>query len=174
MDGVDSEEIFRCKHCKKLIDEPFETECCGNLHCKNCQSDLNYTKCKQCKKTLHFRKNLFAKKLMNKVKINCEHNCGEKFNLDEMKYHLIRCENKLFKCNIDYCYCVEKKNSLIDHVLISHYKELLIMMENYEDFKPVIDELKNNPDSVKVKSGNKENRLDISFLLFIFFVIFFL
>jgi hypothetical protein len=147
MDNVDTEEIFRCKHCKKLIDDPYENECCGSLFCKYCMNDLNYTKCKQCNKTLHFRKNLFAKNLMKKVKIKCEHGCGDSFNLEDRKLHLLRCENKLFKCNVDFCYCVERKKGLIDHTITSHFKELLIMMENYEDFKPLMEKILNNPNA---------------------------
>ena len=155
MDDINTEEMFKCKNCKKLIDEPYESECCGSLFCKSCMKDLNYTKCKQCKKTFHFRKNLFAKNLMKKVELKCEHQCGQKFNLEEMKLHLLRCENKLFKCNIDYCYCVEKKKALVEHVITAHTKEILIMMENYEEFKPALDKIINNPNERK---SNKDNR----------------
>lgn len=144
MEKLDNDDIFKCKNCKNLIEEPYESECCGNLFCKICSSDLRFTKCQQCKIIFNFRKNLFAKNLMKKIQINCEHNCGKKFTLEEMKLHLLRCESKLFKCDIINCYFVGKKKDIVDHVVNSHFKELLIMMENYEDFKSAFDKLIDN------------------------------
>ena len=156
MDKINSDDIFKCKNCKKFMDEPYESECCGSLFCKYCKQDLSYSKCKECKKPFHFRKNLFAKNLMKKVQIKCEHNCGGKFTLEEMKKHSLNCENKLFKCNIDYCCSIDKKQEMIDHVLNWHMKEALILLENYEEFKPAMDKLLKNP-NCRLEKKNLRN-----------------
>ena len=82
---------------------------------------------------------------MKKVELKCRHLCGGKFLYDEMKTHLFKCENKIFKCTIDYCYCVEKKKAMIDHSLLFHPNEILILMENYDEFKSAFDKIKSNP-----------------------------
>lgn len=145
MDNINVEELFQCKNCNFMVDEPYESECCGILYCQACVNELSFTMCTFCKKLFKFRKNKFAKNLMKKVELKCRHMCGGKFQYDEMKAHLFRCENKMFKCTIDYCYCVEKKNAIIEHTLLYHPNELLIMMENYEDFKEAVDKIKSNP-----------------------------
>ncbi len=100
MEKVNVDDLFLCKNCVLMIDEPHESECCGNLYCQNCINVLSYTNCKYCKKLYKFRKNIFAKKLMKKVEFKCRHFCGNKYNYEEMKKHLYRCDNKMFKCSI--------------------------------------------------------------------------
>ena len=83
---------------------------------------------------------------MKQIELKCEHQCGQKFTIEDMKLHQLRCESKYFKCNVDYCYSVEKKNSMLDHVITSHFKEVLIMAEFYDEFKPKMDKILENPD----------------------------
>ena len=145
MEKLNLDELFLCKNCNLMIDEPYESECCGILYCQTCINELSYTNCTVCKKLFKFRKNVFAKKLLQKVELKCRHLCGGKFTYEEMKSHLYRCDNKMFKCTIDYCYCVEKKKPMLDHSLLFHSNEILILMENYEEFQNAIEKIKSNP-----------------------------
>lgn len=153
MDKINVDELFLCKNCNLMIDEPYESECCGNLYCQTCINDLSYTNCTICKKLFKFRKNIFAKNLLKKVELKCKHLCGKKFTYEEMKTHLFRCDNKMFKCTIDYCYGVDKKKQMVEHAQLFHSNELLILMENYEEFQDAIQKIKSNP---------IDNRKDIS------------
>jgi len=156
MEKLNIDDMFLCKNCSSMIDEPFESECCGILFCQNCTRELSYTNCSLCKKLYKFRKNIFAKNLLQKVELKCRNLCGSKFTYDEMKTHLYRCDNKMFKCTIDYCYCVEKKKAMIEHSLLFHSNEILILMENYEDFQNEIEKIKSYPlDNRK----NKDDRI---------------
>lgn len=158
MEKLNVEELFQCKNCTFMVDEPLESECCGILYCQACIHELSYTNCGNCKKLIKFRKNLFAKNLMKKVDFKCRHLCGGKFNYEDMKTHLLRCETKIYKCSIDYCYCVDKKKEMLDHSLLSHPNEILLFMENFEEFKTKIEKIKNNPIDNKNRKENKFNK----------------
>lgn len=155
MDKLNIDELFLCKNCSLMIDDPYESECCGILYCQSCINELSYTNCSICKKLFKFRKNIFAKNLLKKVELKCRHLCGGKFTYDEMKTHLFRCDNKMFKCTIDYCYCVEKKKQMIEHSLLFHSNEILILMENYEEFQNAIEKIKSNPIDNRKKNDDR-------------------
>jgi len=155
MEKVNVDDLFLCKNCMYMVDEPYESECCGNLYCHNCINELSYTNCSFCKKLFKFRKNIFAKKLMKKVEFKCQYLCGNKFNYDEMKDHLFRCDNKIFKCCIDYCYSIEKKKQMLEHLTTFHANEILIFMENYDEFQNAIEKIKSMP---IVSRDNKDDR----------------
>ena len=88
MDKLNIDEMFRCFKCDYMVDEPYESECCGKLYCQSCVVELRFNLCKICKKSVKFRKNLFAKKLLQKVELKCRHHCGGKFMYDDMKIHV--------------------------------------------------------------------------------------
>lgn len=146
MDKFTIEKMFYCTGCGYMVDDPSESQCCGNLYCQACVVELNYVKCTQCKSSvLKFRKNLFAKNLLHSVELNCRYRCGNKFTYKDMRTHLLKCTSKVFKCTIDFCTFIGKHKELSKHMIEKHPIHILIMMENYEEFKPTMDKISSNP-----------------------------
>jgi hypothetical protein len=146
MEKINIEKMFYCTGCGYMVDDPSESQCCGNLYCQACVLELNYIQCSQCKSSvLKFRKNLFAKNLLHKVELRCRYKCGKKFTYKDMRTHLLNCEGKIFKCTIDFCNYVGKHKDLSKHMIEKHPIHVLIMMENFEEFKPTMDKIAINP-----------------------------
>jgi hypothetical protein len=163
MEKINVDEMFRCFKCDYMVDEPHESECCGKLYCQSCVVELNFNQCKICKKAVKFRKNLFAKKLMQQVELKCRHHCGGKFMYEDMKLHLYRCDCRIFKCTIDFCSFVGRKLEIIPHLLKAHPIHLIIMLENYEEFKEIIENIMKNPiDNRPARKESSENLYSIS------------
>lgn len=146
MENIDIDNIFSCCFCGSLVDDPYESECCGKLYCRGC-TEMNkfYDLCKFCHKSLKFRKNLFARNLLNKVELKCKYDCGEKYSYENMKIHMCRCVNKNYNCTLKYCVFSGKKSELIIHMTQEHQIHLLTMMENFEEFKEKMDFISRNP-----------------------------
>jgi hypothetical protein len=145
MEKLNFDEMFRCFFCGYMVDEPHESECCGKLYCQSCVVELTFSQCRLCKKAVKLRKNLFAKKLLERVELNCRYHCGKKLIYEEMKMHIYRCESRIYKCSIDICNFVGRKYEMIPHMIESHEAHLLIMLENYEEFQDQMEKIEKNP-----------------------------
>jgi len=145
MEKLNVDQMFRCYNCDYMVDEPHESECCGKLYCQSCVVELNFALCRICHNSIKFRKNLFAKNLLQKVELKCRHHCGGKFKYEDMKLHLYRCQCRIFKCTIELCTFVGRKFELMPHMIENHKIHLLTMMENFEDYKETIEKILKNP-----------------------------
>jgi hypothetical protein len=146
MDKLNLEKIFCCTGCGFIVDDPSESQCCGYLYCQSCVSEINYAQCTICKTySLRFRKSLFAKNLLHKIELKCRYECGAKYTYEDMRIHLLNCNNKSYKCTINYCTFEGKRKELDNHMIEKHPLYILIMMENYDDFKTAIDKIANVP-----------------------------
>ena len=143
------EKYFECFCCKELLGIVYESRCCGKLYCQNCKIKLNDTKCSECDKKLDMQRNIFAQRMLKNIKVNCKYNCGTKLPYDKMKYHECICDKKIYTCSFDKIFNKELKNSfkgnkkeILNHLKNSHSPILLIFMENYQSFSPVLKNVK--------------------------------
>ena len=131
---------FRCPICWEIVEEPNETICCGNLFCEKCILSYLSSKCPMCRaQNFKFRKNAFAKKLLNEYEGNfiCPYGCNQKIKLKDFKEHKYNCENVTFKCTINKCNFEGKRNNSLEHLVKNHQDTLLLISENYQDLKEV-------------------------------------
>ena len=128
------ENYFKCNSCHQLIDDVFESECCGKLFCSYCIGILVNKPCPHCSnQKMIFGKNNFAQRLLKNIKVTCKFGCGKKCPYEEMRYHLLICENKEYFCSFDNCNFKGKKN---DKKLLNDEKEdeTLVDFVNSENF----------------------------------------
>ena len=129
---------FRCPICWDIVEEPWETSCCGNLFCEKCMLSYISNKCPMCRtKNFKYRKNMFAKILLKEYEGNfiCPHGCNQRIKLNEFKEHKYDCEDAIFKCNINKCNFEGKRKNALEHLIKNHEEELALLSENYKSFK---------------------------------------
>jgi hypothetical protein len=143
MDRINVDELFKCFNCEFMVDEPHESECCGKLYCHSCVVELAFFQCKLCKKSIKFRQNVFAKNLLQKVELKCRHLCGGKFNHEEMKLHIYRCDSRIFRCTIEFCSFYGKKEEMVAHMNQNHEIYLIALLEQFEEFSESMDKVLN-------------------------------
>ena len=128
---------FRCPICWEIVEEPWETSCCGNLFCEKCMQSYISNKCPICRtKNFKYRKNMFAKILLKEYEgiFICPYGCNKKIKLKEFKEHKYDCEDALFKCNINKCNFEGKRKNALEHLVKNHEDELALLSENYQAF----------------------------------------
>jgi hypothetical protein len=135
MENFNKDNMFFCFGCTYLLDEPFESECCGYLYCQACKYDFSTCLCPLCKKSMKFRKNLWAKNIMSRMDIKCRHKCGGLFKYEDYRKHLLICPTKKFKCRIDDCRFIGTRKEVDTHLPEKHLAHMLIIMENFDEFK---------------------------------------
>ena len=151
------EKFFQCFYCNQLIDNVYESECCGKLYCSNCISKLISKKCNLCQNNLFFQKNLFAQRMLKNIKIKCKYNCGKTLSYEDMKRHLLTCENKTYLCEFEHndnnnnIQFKGNKNEILEHLKNNHPIHLLIFMECYYMFKNTINKI------IKCNKNDGEN-----------------
>ena len=163
------EKYFECFNCNKLMGNVYESKCCGVLYCQNCKNKLSNSQCQKCNKLLELQRNKFAQRLIKNIKVKCKYNCGITLPYDKMKQHLLICDKKIYTCSFDYIYNNDlnkkpfkgNKKEILDHLVKEHPSLLLLFIENYQDFEPIIKKLlKRNSNSEEI---NKEDTiLDLS------------
>lgn len=131
-------EEFKCFYCQEIPETPFESECCGKLYCETCSEAASFLNCKVCKDILKFKTSLFASNLMNKFNTFCTNNCGKEIKFSDSKLHNLVCNNRLFSCKINKCSFRGNKDAIKQHILLVHSSELIILCENYAEFKPFL------------------------------------
>jgi hypothetical protein len=138
------ENMFYCFGCAYLLDDPSESQCCGKLYCQACQVDFAKSFCTICKGMIKFRKNLFAKNLMKDFEINCKHKCGSSHKYDDLRKHLLSCPLKRYNCKIENCKFSGLRKDLDKHLVDHHLANMLILMENFSEFKNEFNKIKDN------------------------------
>ena len=132
---------FRCPICWEIVEEPWETSCCGNLFCEKCMLSYVANKCPMCrKKNFKYRKNEFAKLLLKEYEgtFECPYGCNKKIKLNEFKDHKYECEEAIFKCTINKCNFEGKRKNALDHLITSHEDVISLLSENYDEIKGVL------------------------------------
>ena len=158
------EKYFKCNSCHQLIDDVFESECCGKLFCSNCIGILVNKSCPHCSnKKMHFGKNHFAQRLLKSIKVTCKYGCGKKFPYDEMRRHLLICENKEYFCSFDNCSFKGKKNEILKHLIKSHQIFMLTFMEYYDNFNTIMNKILKGTDK-KFLNDEKEDETLVDFV----------
>lgn len=165
MEKLCIDDLFKCI-CGYMVDDPYETECCGMLYCQACQIEYNFLTCSNCSKTIKFRKNIFARNLLQKIELNCINECGEKFTYENMKIHLLRCEMKKFKCTIENCLYSGFREDLLVHISKTHPIYLLVLLEHFQEFDDPLDKIMKIPlNSRKAEKNTLETTLSYNALL---------
>ena len=131
-------EEFKCFYCQEIPETPYESECCGKLYCETCSEAASFLNCKVCKDILKFKTSLFASNLMNKFNTFCTNNCGKEIKFSDSKLHNLVCNNRVFTCKINKCSFRGNKESIKQHIVLVHSNELIILCENYVEFKPFL------------------------------------
>ena len=133
-----NKEIFKCLKCKNYPDKPIESLCCGKIYCRTCSDKYKFLNCELCGLVLKFRESIFARELMSKTEESCRH-CNVKYSILKSKDHYFDCKEGNFNCTVKNCIFEGKRHDLIDHIKKEHYKEILIIMENYSEVKSEIE-----------------------------------
>jgi hypothetical protein len=149
------EKYISCLKCKLIVTEPHECSCCGTLYCGDC---VKYVKtCLNCKKSGEFRENSFIKRILNHMNILCPFKCDEKYNYNDIKLHMQKCELRVYNCNICYDNNMTfsgNKKEILSHILNMHEDEILEYNDKYSFMK-----------NSEVKSIDREflNRFQINY-----------
>ena len=159
------EKYFECFNCKGLMEIVFENKCCGLLYCQDCKNKLSNHKCLKCSKLLVFQRNIFAQRLLKNINVKCKYNCGTTLPYEKMKQHLLTCKNKIYICSYDNIYDENlkkepfkgNKKEILEHLIKEHSKILLLFMENYQNFEPILKKL------VKKNINKEDNKEDNNF-----------
>lgn len=133
-----NKEIFKCLKCKNYPDKPIESLCCGKIYCRTCSDKNKFLNCELCGLVLKFRESIFARELMSKTEESCRH-CNVKYSILKSKDHYFDCKEGNFNCTVKNCIFEGKRHDLINHIKKEHYKEILIIMENYSEVKSEIE-----------------------------------
>lgn len=129
---------LHCPICLLIVDEPWETSCCGTLFCEKCKKEIQNNKCPICRRVNYtFRKTLFVKELLAKVEMKCQNGCEEMIKLNRIKIHKYECEKAKFRCSINKCQWEGNKSDALEHLVENHSEILAIVSENYQSLKPV-------------------------------------
>lgn len=154
LNNLNVKKYFLCRYCKFIVNDPYEKECCGELICKDCTTfyqEINEY-CYKCDKILKLRKNIFAKRILNHLSIQCIYDCGLTAQYEEMKKHVKLCNKRIYYCiNCDF---TGELDVFMSHFIEKHSKEFI----NMYDFNK-----KHNKEMIK---GNKHNinAIDIELL----------
>ena len=158
------EKYFKCYSCQQLIDDVFESECCGKLFCSYCIGILVNKPCPHCSnQKMIFGKNNFAQRLLKNIKVTCKFGCGKKCPYEEMRYHLLICNNKEYFCSFDNCNFKGKKNEILHHLIKEHQIFILSLMEYYDSFSNIINKICKKNDK-KSLNDEKEDETLVDFV----------
>ena len=130
------EKYMICQYCKLLLENPYESICCGELFCQKCSNFLENDKCITCFKIHEFRQNFFVKRILNQMSISCFYNCGEKLHSTSLRNHMINCKNRQYTCNVceDSYFPKEifsgNKKDFLSHFIENHSDNIIDLNEN--------------------------------------------
>jgi hypothetical protein len=149
------EQNLKCPICLNIVEDPYETSCCGNLFCNKCKKQCVENICPLCRNSkFKFRKNIFARNLLNELDKECPYGCGNKIKLNNLKAHKYQCEKSKFKCLIDKCNFEGIKNEALNHIIKEHKDYCVILSENYHMLKNVFEKFE------ILNLNKKENNFD--------------
>lgn len=156
------EEYFKCSNCKELIEDVYESECCGRLYCDKCVGNIVNEVCPFCHlKTLRFSKNVFAERIQKEIKIHCKY-CNAYLPYRELIKHMMVCEEKMFECSFGHCCYKGKKKEIVAHMIKSHELFMLVLMEEYPSFSKEIKKLSKEDNVNKDKEKDDETIIDFN------------
>jgi hypothetical protein len=95
--------------------------------------------------------------MLKNIKIKCKYNCGKTLSYEDMKRHLLTCENKTYLCEFEHndnnnnIQFKGNKNEILEHLKNNHPIHLLIFMECYYMFKNTINKI------IKCNKNDGEN-----------------
>ena len=130
------EQNLKCPICFSIVEDPWETTCCGQLFCQKCKDSYIDSKCPLCwNNKFKFRKNLFASLLLSKLQTKCPFGCEKMITFKKVKIHKYECMKYSFKCKINGCSFEGNKKEAPQHLIKSHPALLSIVSENYNSLK---------------------------------------
>jgi len=148
LEPINFSKFLTCNKCNMIIENPYESECCGILFCYSCIEPEQIGKekelCRKCQKNATYRQNSFLKRIINQMNIPCGFNCLKILPSNEIKSHMISCELREYVCNI--CLNNNRVNNKCDqfsgrkkeftiHLLQEHENEILNFNDNFESIK---------------------------------------
>ncbi|MCQ2816292.1 MAG: hypothetical protein MJ252_03400 [archaeon] len=134
------EANLKCPICLNIVQNPWETSCCGHLFCERCMKSITGSHCPLCRDNkFKFRKNIFASKLLEELDTKCPYGCNKMIKYSNIKLHKYECENSQFKCSIDNCKFEGRKDESLKHLIEAHGDLLAIISEKYSNLKFVYD-----------------------------------
>lgn len=176
------EKYMKCQFCNLVLDNPYESKCCGKLFCYKCIGNIETESCGQCFKIQEFRQNCFVKRILNQMSLSCFFKCGEKMHSSTLRKHMIYCPNREYRCHFcdeDNYYSdkvrhnqinfLGKKKDFLYHLIELHPDRVVEFHENLpkdEKFRKKYNfikeemkdnELVNNSNSVKSMNNSFSN-----------------
>ena len=134
------EQNLKCPICLNIVEDPWETSCCGHLFCEKCKSNCSDSHCPLCRNgKFKFRKNLFAGVLLSQLDTKCPYGCNQLIKFKRVKMHKYECAKSNFKCKIKDCFFEGNKAESLKHLLNSHGDLLSIVSENFALLKPIFE-----------------------------------
>lgn len=131
---------MKCPICLAIVDEPFESSCCGHLFCSFCIKKIKYQRCPICRdEDVEFNPNIFVKNLMKEMKVQCKYGCDSSINLSDLKIHRFNCSHSKFKCTINSCDFSGTKEESLKHLAQKHTDDLIVLTENFPSMKIILD-----------------------------------
>jgi hypothetical protein len=146
MDGEMLEQNLKCPICFNIVEEPFETSCCGHLFCNKCIKGIKKMSCPICRSNrVNFRENSFVKNLLNTMCSKCPYGCGSSIPLGNIKYHRYQCKVSIFKCSMlingNKCDFEGTKIESMKHFASSHSDNMMMLAEHFSRLKNSYDKL---------------------------------
>jgi len=177
---IEFEKYMICQYCNLILDNPYESKCCGKLFCLKCKDSIETENCMKCYKIQEFRQNCFVKRLLNQMTLNCFFKCGQKLHSSNLRQHMTYCENREYRCHFcdeDYYYglvktnnktnFIGKKKDFLLHLIENHGEKIIDFHEKIpkdEKFRYFNNRqnLKCFNDSIKFQDENGENNIPIN------------
>lgn len=106
---------LECPICLDLARDAVECTQCASILCEVCAKELK--KCPICRAEKSFKDSAFARKIINNLPQKCQY-CDFKAPLVELKYHLPKCENRKYECNV--CVFSGSKEDFLKHLVYTH------------------------------------------------------
>lgn len=167
------EESTICPICLKLAVDAVESDCCGAIFCESCIIKIEKKECPLCRNyNFKYHNALGIRKLIRNLPVMCAHNCGHKDSNENMKKHYHSCPLRDYKCNVNGCNIVSKKEEFLNHLIVEHSSVLINIGENFEKvFSPKSqkkirdsDYLQSLKDKNEIVISNGSNKLNFSLM----------
>lgn len=156
------EESTICPICLKLATDAVESECCGSIFCDSCIIRIEKKECPICRNyNFKYHNALGIRKLIKNLPVMCTFNCGHKDSNENMKKHYHSCQLRDYKCSVNGCNLVCKRDEFLNHLITEHTTVLINVGENFEKvFSPKSQ--KKIKDSDYLQSLKNKNEIVIS------------
>lgn len=139
------EQNIKCPICFNVVDEPFESSCCGHLFCRACVKSLKTANnCAICRSSkVNYRENTFVKVLLDTLQVKCPNGCETSIPISNVKYHRYMCKAAMFVCSLNVnnvkCNYEGPKKEALKHFADKHADQMVILSENFDNFKNIFE-----------------------------------